>query len=85
MDNPSEFCGSLSALTVPNGAFVISTINRSIRAFATMIVALEYIFHWVSSCPFCIFLLPPSDGYVVHCVTEKCHLFIAILLESLIV
>uniref|UniRef100_A0A0E0IPN5 Coenzyme Q3, methyltransferase n=1 Tax=Oryza nivara TaxID=4536 RepID=A0A0E0IPN5_ORYNI len=47
VDNPSEFCGSLSALTVPNGAFVISTINRSIRAFATMIVALEYIFHWI--------------------------------------
>uniref|UniRef100_A0A0E0L7Y8 Ubiquinone biosynthesis O-methyltransferase, mitochondrial n=1 Tax=Oryza punctata TaxID=4537 RepID=A0A0E0L7Y8_ORYPU len=47
VDNPSEFCESLSALTVPNGATVISTINRSIRAFATMIVALEYIFHWI--------------------------------------
>ena len=26
--NPLEFCKSLSALTVPNGANVISTINR---------------------------------------------------------
>uniref|UniRef100_A0A0E0PTM7 Coenzyme Q3, methyltransferase n=1 Tax=Oryza rufipogon TaxID=4529 RepID=A0A0E0PTM7_ORYRU len=45
VDNPSEFCGSLSALTVPNGAFVISTINRSIRAFATMIIP-KGTHHW---------------------------------------
>ncbi|KAF2925235.1 ubiquinone biosynthesis O-methyltransferase, mitochondrial [Oryza sativa Japonica Group] len=43
VDNPSEFCGSLSALTVPNGAFVISTINRSIRAFATMIFSTGFL------------------------------------------
>jgi polyprenyldihydroxybenzoate methyltransferase/3-demethylubiquinol 3-O-methyltransferase len=46
--NPLEFCKSLSALTVPNGATVISTINRSMRAYATAIVGAEYILRWVS-------------------------------------
>lgn len=45
--NPSGFCESLSALTVPNGATVISTINRSMRAYATAIVAAEYILNWL--------------------------------------
>ncbi|KAM0845835.1 hypothetical protein ACQ4PT_056076 [Festuca glaucescens] len=45
--NPLEFCKSLSALTVPNGATVISTINRSMRAYATAIVAAEYILRWL--------------------------------------
>ncbi|KAI3730386.1 hypothetical protein L1987_61556 [Smallanthus sonchifolius] len=45
--DPSEFCKSLSALTVSNGATVISTINRSLRAYATAIVAAEYILHWL--------------------------------------
>jgi len=31
--NPLEFCESLSALTAPNGATVVSTINRSMRAY----------------------------------------------------
>ncbi|GJR37554.1 ribonuclease H-like domain-containing protein [Tanacetum coccineum] len=44
--DPAEFCKSLSALTVSNGATVISTINRSMRAYATAIVAAEYILHW---------------------------------------
>lgn len=46
--NPAEFCKSLSALTVPDGATLISTINRSMRAYATAIIAAEYILHWVS-------------------------------------
>uniref|UniRef100_A0A453QQB1 Coenzyme Q3, methyltransferase n=1 Tax=Aegilops tauschii subsp. strangulata TaxID=200361 RepID=A0A453QQB1_AEGTS len=46
--NPLEFCQSLSALTVPNGATVISTINRSMRAYAAAIVGAEYILRWVS-------------------------------------
>ncbi|MFS8000977.1 putative methyltransferase [Helianthus anomalus] len=46
--DPAEFCKSLSALTVSNGATVISTINRSMRAYATAIVAAEYILHWLS-------------------------------------
>ncbi|AQK93425.1 Ubiquinone biosynthesis O-methyltransferase mitochondrial [Zea mays] len=45
--NPLEFCESLSALTIPNGATVISTINRSMRAYATAIVAAEYILRWL--------------------------------------
>ncbi|CAL4937043.1 unnamed protein product [Urochloa decumbens] len=45
--NPLEFCKSLSALTVPNGATVVSTINRSMRAYATAIVAAEYILRWL--------------------------------------
>ncbi|KAI3516920.1 hypothetical protein L1887_16070 [Cichorium endivia] len=44
---PAEFCKSLSALTVSNGATIISTINRSMRAYATAIVAAEYILHWL--------------------------------------
>jgi len=45
--NPLEFCESLSALTAPNGAIVVSTINRSIRAYTTAIVAAEYILRWL--------------------------------------
>ncbi|CAH9131212.1 unnamed protein product [Cuscuta epithymum] len=45
--DPSEFCKSLSELTVASGATVISTINRSMRAYATAILAAEYILHWL--------------------------------------
>jgi len=45
--NPLEFCESLSALTAPNGATVVSTINRSMRAYTTAIVAAEYILRWL--------------------------------------
>ncbi|XP_038902130.1 ubiquinone biosynthesis O-methyltransferase, mitochondrial [Benincasa hispida] len=45
--DPAGFCQSLAALTVPKGATVISTINRSMRAFATAIVAAEYILRWL--------------------------------------
>ncbi|KAF2305337.1 hypothetical protein GH714_004060 [Hevea brasiliensis] len=45
--DPAEFCKSLSALTHPGGATVISTINRSMRSYATAIVAAEYLLHWV--------------------------------------
>ena len=48
--DPAEFCKSLSALTVSEGATVISTINRSMRAYATAIIAAEYILHWVLFC-----------------------------------
>ena len=44
---PAEFCKSLAALTTPEGATVISTINRSMRSYATAIVAAEYILRWV--------------------------------------
>ncbi|KAJ1258060.1 hypothetical protein BS78_10G045400 [Paspalum vaginatum] len=45
--NPLEFCESLSALTVPNGATLVSTINRSVRAYATAIFGAEYILRWL--------------------------------------
>lgn len=45
--DPAEFCKSLAMLTVPNGATVISTVNRTMRAYATAIIAAEYILHWV--------------------------------------
>lgn len=46
---PLDFCKSLGALAVPGGAVVISTINRTMRAYATTIVAAEYILNWVCS------------------------------------
>ncbi|KAK9690072.1 hypothetical protein RND81_09G102600 [Saponaria officinalis] len=45
--DPAEFCKSLSALTAANGATVISTINRTMRAYAATIVVAEYILHWL--------------------------------------
>ncbi|GMH12151.1 hypothetical protein Nepgr_013992 [Nepenthes gracilis] len=45
--DPAEFCKSLAALTVPNGATVISTVNRTMRAYAMAIVAAEYILNWL--------------------------------------
>ncbi|XP_010522064.1 PREDICTED: ubiquinone biosynthesis O-methyltransferase, mitochondrial [Tarenaya hassleriana] len=45
--NPAEFCKSLSALTSPDGATIVSTINRSMRAYMSAIVAAEYILNWL--------------------------------------
>ncbi|GFP87896.1 hexaprenyldihydroxybenzoate methyltransferase mitochondrial [Phtheirospermum japonicum] len=45
--DPAEFCKSLSALTSLGGATVISTINRSMRAYATAIIVAEYVLHWL--------------------------------------
>ncbi|KAG8386755.1 hypothetical protein BUALT_Bualt03G0182000 [Buddleja alternifolia] len=45
--DPAEFCKSLSALTDSGGAILISTINRSMRAYATAIIMAEYVLHWV--------------------------------------
>ncbi|KAL2496684.1 Ubiquinone biosynthesis O-methyltransferase [Forsythia ovata] len=45
--DPSEFCKSLSELTRSSGATVISTINRSMRAYATAIILAEYVLHWL--------------------------------------
>lgn len=45
--NPGEFCGSLSDLTVGNGAVVVSTINRSVRAYVAAIVVAEYVLNWL--------------------------------------
>ncbi|XP_043699678.1 ubiquinone biosynthesis O-methyltransferase, mitochondrial-like isoform X1 [Telopea speciosissima] len=45
--DPAEFCKSLAALTVTDGATVISTVNRSMRSYATAIIAAEYLLHWL--------------------------------------
>lgn len=45
--NPADFCKSLGSLTASNGATVISTINRSMRAYAATIIAAEYILQWL--------------------------------------
>jgi polyprenyldihydroxybenzoate methyltransferase/3-demethylubiquinol 3-O-methyltransferase len=45
--DPAEFFKSLAALAVPDGAAVISTINRSMTSYATAIVAAEYLLRWV--------------------------------------
>ncbi|XP_057821676.1 ubiquinone biosynthesis O-methyltransferase, mitochondrial isoform X2 [Cryptomeria japonica] len=45
--NPQEFCKSLAALTIDNGAIFISTINRTIRSYIAAIVAAEYILGWL--------------------------------------
>ncbi|XAR50814.1 3-demethylubiquinol 3-O-methyltransferase [Bertholletia excelsa] len=47
VSDPAEFCKSLSSLTVTGGATVISTINRSMRAYATAIIAAEYLLQWL--------------------------------------
>ncbi|XP_050225934.1 ubiquinone biosynthesis O-methyltransferase, mitochondrial [Mercurialis annua] len=45
--DPAEFSKTLAALTHPGGATVISTINRSMRSYATAIVAAEYLLRWL--------------------------------------
>ncbi|XP_022740611.1 ubiquinone biosynthesis O-methyltransferase, mitochondrial isoform X3 [Durio zibethinus] len=45
--DPAQFCKSLAALTVQDGASVVSTINRSMRSYATAIVAAEYLLQWL--------------------------------------
>lgn len=71
MADPAEFCKSLSALTSSGGATVISTINRSMRAYATAIIMAEYVLHWVFH--FALYL------ELVRCtsilILETCSLF----------
>ncbi|CAI9784358.1 unnamed protein product [Fraxinus pennsylvanica] len=45
--NPSEFCKSLSELTSSRGATIISTINRSVRAYASAILMAEHVLQWL--------------------------------------
>ncbi|KAL1347811.1 hypothetical protein HN51_023837 [Arachis hypogaea] len=66
--NPEEFCKSLAALTNPDGATVVSTINRSMRAYATAIVAAEYILHWLpkGTHQWSTFLTPEELAMILH-------------------
>ncbi|KAH1122762.1 hypothetical protein J1N35_005922 [Gossypium stocksii] len=43
----AECCKSLSALAAHEGATVVSTINRSMRSYATAIVAAGYLLQWL--------------------------------------
>ncbi|KAH9314277.1 hypothetical protein KI387_022904, partial [Taxus chinensis] len=45
--DPQEFCKSLAALAIDNGAVFISTINRTIRSYIMAIFAAEYILGWL--------------------------------------
>ncbi|KAK4583641.1 hypothetical protein RGQ29_026394, partial [Quercus rubra] len=67
--NPAEFCKSLAALTVPNGATIISTINRSMRSYATAIVAAEYLLHWLpkGTHEWSSFLTPEELVLILQC------------------
>jgi len=43
----SAFLAALATLTRPGGALVLSTLNRTARAFATAIVGAEYVLRWL--------------------------------------
>ncbi|THG13040.1 hypothetical protein TEA_012128 [Camellia sinensis var. sinensis] len=66
--DPSEFCKSLAALTVSDGATLISTINRSMRSYATAIIAAEYILHWLpkGTHQWSSFLTPEELALILH-------------------
>ncbi|KAL9272531.1 Ubiquinone biosynthesis O-methyltransferase, mitochondrial-like protein [Drosera capensis] len=69
--DPAEFCKSLAALTVPNGATLISTINRSMRAYATAIVGAEYILQWLpkGTHDWLKFLTPEELVLILNCAS----------------
>ncbi|KAM7485506.1 hypothetical protein LguiA_001515 [Lonicera macranthoides] len=65
---PTEFCKSLSALTASHGATVISTINRSMRAYATAIILAEHFLHWLpkGTHEWSKFLTPEELALILH-------------------
>lgn len=65
--DPAEFCKSLAELTNTGGATMVSTINRSMRAYATAIVAAEYLLHWV-------WFVSLISAVFCHCVLLIFHL-----------
>ena len=42
-----QFCRALSDLVRPGGLLVMSTLNRTARSFATVIVGAEYVLQWL--------------------------------------
>ncbi|KAK6157522.1 hypothetical protein DH2020_011770 [Rehmannia glutinosa] len=66
--DPAEFCKSLSALTSSGGATLISTINRSMRAYATAIIMAEYVLHWLprGTHQWSSFLTPEELGLILQ-------------------
>ena len=47
VDNLDEFLKNISHLLKPNGLVILSTINRTLKAFALAIASAEYILRWV--------------------------------------
>ena len=45
--DPSLFLATAAKLAAPKGAFVLSTINRTLRSFLLAIVGAEYVLRWV--------------------------------------
>ncbi|XP_076930609.1 ubiquinone biosynthesis O-methyltransferase, mitochondrial-like [Bidens hawaiensis] len=68
---PAEFCKSLSALTESDGATVISTVNRSMRAFASTIIAAEYILRWLQkgTHQWPSFITPEELALILQCAS----------------
>lgn len=47
VDNQSEFIQNLLKLLKPNGILLLSTVNRTIKSYAQVIIAAEYILKWL--------------------------------------
>lgn len=47
IDNPSYFAENLANLLKPNGMIIISTINRTVKAYILAILMAEYLLGWV--------------------------------------
>ncbi|MEL7543480.1 MAG: bifunctional 2-polyprenyl-6-hydroxyphenol methylase/3-demethylubiquinol 3-O-methyltransferase UbiG [Pseudomonadota bacterium] len=45
--SPSDFAATCAALVAPGGLLVMSTINRTAKAFALAIVGAEYVLRWL--------------------------------------
>lgn len=43
IDNPSDFVKNLANLVKPNGMIIISTINRTVKAYMLAILMAEYV------------------------------------------
>lgn len=47
VDNIRDFVKNLTSLVKPNGIVIISTINRTVKAYLLAIVMAEYVLNWV--------------------------------------
>ncbi|WP_341751892.1 MULTISPECIES: bifunctional 2-polyprenyl-6-hydroxyphenol methylase/3-demethylubiquinol 3-O-methyltransferase UbiG [unclassified Candidatus Tisiphia] len=47
IDNPSDFVKNLANLVKPNGMIIISTINRTVKAYMLAILMAEYLLNWI--------------------------------------
>lgn len=47
LDNPSDFVKNLASLVKPDGMIIISTINRTVKAYMLAILMAEYVLSWI--------------------------------------